>query len=67
MQKHLNTLQLSREGSMWVVRDRNNPTWLDLFDTDVLPTPFGASTKQSIVLASIRRLNPNRLVEVKLL
>ena len=47
--------------NVWV-SIHTDPEVMDLFDTDVLPTPFKGSVSSDIVLDRIRKLNPGSLV-----
>jgi hypothetical protein len=59
-------LLLFVEGSLWVVRDRNNQELIKRIQTDTVPTVYRANTPFEIVAASVRRKNPARNVEVML-
>lgn len=43
---------------VWYARRPRDSDWLELFGTDVLPTPFLAETPVAEVVAELRRNNP---------
>ncbi len=57
----MHTMNVFIQDGGWMVRD-NNPSVVELFGTDVLPTPFLASTPVSMVINTIRSLNPDAVV-----
>ena len=52
------------DGDGWMSRD-NSPETLELFGTDVLPTPFLRNTRASAVVSVLQELNPDAEIVVK--
>jgi len=48
-----------RSCGVWHASKPNESLWLELFDSDTLPTPFGAETPQDEVVAELSIRNPD--------
>ncbi len=47
-----------RSQGVWHASKPNESLWLELFDSDTLPTPYRAETPQDEVVAELRARNP---------
>ena len=55
------TIQLYLQDEVWLAK-HSEPSILELFETDVLPTAFRSGTDAYQVLEAICRLNPDKTV-----
>ena len=47
-----------RSGDLWHASKPGDEGWLELFDSDTLPTPYRAETPPEQVVAELRSRNP---------
>ncbi len=52
------------DGDGWMCKD-DSPESLELFGTDTLPLPFLRDTPASLVLSTLKELNPNANVAIR--